>query len=89
MNPQNEDKRRAPQKEYQTKEEDGKTLYLDEPSGEWVSKNEIKTREKLREKEAKKSQKPVSGTKGEKADKKVEEEKVDPTQYTDNRKNWI
>jgi len=38
MNPQNEDKRRAPQKEYQTKEEDGKTLYLDEPSGEWVSK---------------------------------------------------
>jgi len=51
--------------------------------------SEIKTREKLREKEAKKSQKPVSGTKGEKADKKVEEEKVDPTQYTDNRKNWI
>lgn len=33
-----QDKRAQNKKEYQTKEVDGKTLYLDEPSGEYVSK---------------------------------------------------
>lgn len=31
-------KRQAPAKEVPSKEIDGKTVYLDEPSGEWVSK---------------------------------------------------
>jgi hypothetical protein len=31
-------KQQQPKQEFQTKEVDGKTLYLDEPTGEWVSK---------------------------------------------------
>ena len=48
---------------------DGKEtkLYLDEESGEFVSKNELKTRKKLREKEAAKDAK-----KAEEAAKKAE-----------------
>jgi len=33
-----DNKRQQAKKEYQTKEEDGKTLYLDEIKNEWVSK---------------------------------------------------
>lgn len=31
-------RQQQPKKEYQTKEEEGKTLYLDEVKNEWVSK---------------------------------------------------
>jgi lysyl-tRNA synthetase class 2 len=51
---------------------DGKEtkLYLDEESGEFVSKNELKTRKKLREKEAAKIAKDAK--KAEEAAKKAE-----------------
>jgi lysyl-tRNA synthetase class 2 len=51
---------------------DGKEtkLYLDEESGEFVSKNELKTRKKLREKEAAKIAKDAK--KAEEAEKKAE-----------------
>ena len=35
---ESKDKRAQNKKEYQTKEADGKTLYLDKPTGEYVSK---------------------------------------------------
>ncbi|CDW73340.1 lysyl-trna synthetase [Stylonychia lemnae] len=83
------DKRQQNKKEYQTKEENGKTLYLDEPSGEYVSKNEIKTREKLREKEEKLKAKQDQKQIDQPADQKKKEVEMDPTQYTENRKQWI
>ena len=44
-----EDKdKRQDAKEYQTKEEDGKKLFLDEVTNEWVSKSKIKALEKQR-----------------------------------------
>ena len=36
--PAKEAKRQQPAVEIQSKEVDGKTLYLDEPTGDWVSK---------------------------------------------------
>eukprot|EP00347_Sterkiella_histriomuscorum_P007826 403347417 len=88
------DNKRQQQKEYQTKEEEGKTLYLDDIKNEWVSKNEIKTREKLREKELKLKQKEeekqlkaAQNPAG--ASKKAKEVELDPTQYTENRKQFI
>lgn len=72
-------------------------LYLDEPTGEMVSKSELKKRAKLREKEAKLKAKEEEKKKKE-AEKPAKanankpsftEEEIDPTKYTDNRKAWI
>jgi lysyl-tRNA synthetase class 2 len=41
----------ASQKEAPMREVDGKKEYLDEPTGEWVTKNEIKKRQTQRKKE--------------------------------------
>ena len=67
----------------ETKETADTKLYKDEVTGEMVSKNEIKKRQKQREKEAK------DKIKAEEKKAKVEEEDLDPSKYTDNRKNWI
>jgi len=88
-----EPKVEAPEEE--TKETTDTKLYKDEVTGEMVSKNEIKKRQKQREKEAKdklkaeekKAKAENAPSKKEKA--KVEEEELDPSKYTDNRKNWI
>jgi lysyl-tRNA synthetase class 2 len=70
-----------------------KKLYLDEVTGEMVSKNELKTRKKLREKEEAKKKKeeekaakqpPATAGKA-----KAPEEILDPTQYTNNRKQFV
>jgi lysyl-tRNA synthetase class 2 len=69
-------------------------LYLDEPTGEQVSKSELKKRQKLREKEAKMAEKKAAKEKADaekpQKEKKVKvEEELDPTKYTDNRRNWL
>jgi lysyl-tRNA synthetase class 2 len=67
---------------------DGKKEYLDESTGEWVSKSELKKRNtakktlaKATEKAAAKKANPV--LKKDKA--KEEDEDMDPTKYTENR----
>jgi len=70
--------------------EDGTKEYLDEPTGEWVSKNELKTREKLRQKaikEAEKKAKKAEETtdKPKKEGAKAVEEELDPSKYRENR----
>lgn len=74
------------------REVDGKKEYLDEVTNEWVSKNELKKRNTLRKKEkdaAEKAAKKAATAKpsSKKADK--EEEEVDPSKYTDNRKTFL
>ena len=87
-----------PQASTEEQKEEKPKLFLDEPTGEMVSKNELKKRKKMRDRDAKKKAK-------EEAKKKKEEEKkaeggtpaltvgddqeLDPTKYTENRKNWI
>ena len=79
----------------ETKDTADTKLYKDEITGDMVSKNEIKKRQKQREKEAKdkikaeekKAKADLAPAKKEKAN--VEEEDLDPSKYTDNRKNWI
>lgn len=75
---------------------DAPKLHLDEVTGEMVSKSELKTRQKLRKKEADKAAKEAK--KAEEAAKKAEKdgpakqkvvEELDPTKYTENRKNWL
>jgi lysyl-tRNA synthetase class 2 len=73
-----------------------KKLYLDEPTGEMVSKNELKKRQTLRKKEEEKKKKDEEKKKKEeeKKDKpqaahKQNDEELDPTQYTNNRKAFI
>ncbi|KAA1099846.1 lysyl-tRNA synthetase [Puccinia graminis f. sp. tritici] len=58
-------------------------LYLDEPSGEMVSKSELKRRAKLREKEAKKAaEKPKAAPQSSaKKDTATSEEELSPNQY--------
>jgi lysyl-tRNA synthetase class 2 len=75
---------------------DEKKLYLDEPTGEMVSKNELKKRQTLRKKEEEKKKKEEEKKKKEeeKKDKPVaahkqNDEDLDPTQYTNNRKAFI
>jgi lysyl-tRNA synthetase class 2 len=71
-------------------------LYLDEPTGEMVSKSELKKRQKNREKEVKalakaeekkikEAEKPIKAAKPTGFD----EVELDPSKYTENRKNWI
>jgi len=64
---------------------------LDEVTGEMVSKNELKKRQKLRANEAKKKEKEEAKAKEQAANPKAEKvkEEVDPTKYTENRKIWI
>lgn len=92
----------AEQKKVEPAQVDGeKKLYLDEPTGEMVSKNELKTRQKLREKEAKlrakeeekkkkEEEKKAAGAGASKAAKAgAEAVELDPTQYTANRKQYV
>jgi lysyl-tRNA synthetase, class II len=69
-------------------------LYLDEVTGEQVSKTELKKRQKKRENDAKLAEKKRIQAEKDAANPKKEkvgqvEEELDPTKYTDNRKNWI
>jgi lysyl-tRNA synthetase class 2 len=74
---------------------EGNKEYLDDQTGEWVSKNELKTREKLRQKAAKEAEKAVKKAE-EKKDKakdakgpKEAEEELDPTKYRENRMQYL
>jgi len=78
--------------------DDGKKEYLDDVSGKWVGKSELKKIQKTRkteeaaakkaaEKTKKEEEKKASGVPEKK--KKVEEEELDPTKYTENRKNFL
>jgi glutaminyl-tRNA synthetase len=77
--------------------DDGTKEYKDPPTGEWVSKGELKKRTTARKKEADKATKEAAKAKkeeekkasGEAPKKKVEAEELDPTKYTENRKNFI
>lgn len=77
-----------------------KKLYLDEPTGEMVSKNELKKRQTLRKKEEEKKKKEEEKKKKDEEKKeemkgkpqpahKQNDEELDPTQYTNNRKAFI
>jgi lysyl-tRNA synthetase class 2 len=80
---------------------DGKKEFLDEVSGEWVSKSELKNRQKkykaaaaaakkAEEKKAKEEAKKAAGGGEAQANKEaVEEEEIDPSKYTENRRKWI
>lgn len=59
---------------------------MDKVTGEYVSKNELKKREKLRKNEAKKKEK--NDAKEQTSESKVEDE-LDPSKYTEIRKNWL
>ena len=70
--------------------------YLDEVTGEHVSKNELKKRQKARAKAEKDAQKAkekaeAAAAKGGEAKTKraAFDEDVDPSKYTDNRKNFV
>jgi hypothetical protein len=71
---------------------DGKKEYLDDEANEWVGKNELKKRQKDRKKikdAADKAAKKAAAPKTE-AKKKVEnDDELDPSKYTDNRKNFL
>lgn len=72
---------------------------LDEVTGEYVSKNELKKRQKLRKREAEKEKK--AEAKKQKEDEKknnakkneglavIGDEETDPSKYTDNRREWL
>jgi|APSaa5957512535_1039671.scaffolds.fasta_scaffold94424_1 lysyl-tRNA synthetase, class II len=80
---------------------DGKKEFLDEQSGEWVSKTELKKRatarkkteaanKKAEEKKAKEEAKRAAG--GDEGGKKkaaADDEEIDPSKYTENRRNWL
>jgi lysyl-tRNA synthetase class 2 len=71
-----------------------KKLYKDDVTGEMVSKNELKLRQKLRKKEEDKKKKDEEKKKKEEEKKaaggsKKNEVELDPTQYTENRKHYI
>ena len=82
------------EKEPEMREVDGKKEYLDEETKEWVGKNELKKRQTLRkkakdaaEKAAKKAETaPKAGAKKEKV---ADDEELDPSKYTDNRKAFL
>lgn len=88
----------ATEKESQVRETaDGKKEYLDEETGEWVSKTELKKRNTARKNAAKAAEKAAAkkakdATAGEKkVAKKTEaaDEDLDPSKYTDNRKQYL
>lgn len=71
-------------------------LYLDEVTGEQVSKTELKKRQKKRETEAKQAAKKAeqaAKAQAQTGDKKEKvsapEEELDPSKFTENRKNWL
>jgi lysyl-tRNA synthetase, class II len=83
-------------------QEQAPKLLLDDVTGEMVSKNELKKRQKMRKKdEDKKKKDEAKKVKDEEAKKKHEEEgkgeeapileetELDPSKYTENRKNWL
>jgi len=72
--------------------EDGKKEYMDEVTNTWVSKNELKKLETKRKKDkdvAEKAAKKSAEPKKESKKKNADEEELDPTKYTENRKNWL
>ena len=87
-------KQNQSEKEPEMREVDGKKEYLDEETKEWVGKNELKKRQTLRkkakdaaEKAAKKAETaPKAGAKKEKV---ADDEELDPSKYTDNRKAFL
>ena len=87
-------KQNQTEKEPEMREVDGKKEYLDEETKEWVGKNELKKRQTLRkkakdaaEKAAKKAAPaPKAGAKKEKV---ADDEELDPSKYTDNRKAFL
>jgi lysyl-tRNA synthetase class 2 len=91
-------KMNAQEKEVQQRETaDGKKEFLDEETGEWVSKNELKKRQTQRKNAAKAAEKAAKkkedGDKKPAASKKAgpteEETELDPSQYTEIRKNFL
>lgn len=99
MNPSDESK----PTESQTPAEGAPKQVLDEVTGEYVSKNELKKRQKIRKAEQKKKEKEEKKKKDEEAKqaKQAEESKgpqaptigddegLDPSKYTQNRKDWL
>ena len=84
-------KQNAQESHAQMREVDGKKEYLDEETGEWVSKNELKKRTTLRKKATAAAQKPAKKVAGEKKEKPgaQAEEEIDPSKYTENRKHYL
>ena len=84
-----------PETAEENKGEEKPKLFLDEETGEQVSKNELKKRKKLREKEKKKKEKEEAkrkkeeekkANKGESRKLEVGDDKdMDPNKYTENR----
>lgn len=75
---------------------DGKKEYLDEDTNEWVGKNELKNRQKLKkkaqavaEKAAKKAEEEKKAGPKPAGKKAAVEEELDPSKYTENRKNFL
>lgn len=106
VEPAQEEKKKFEKKEMPTEidgmptviEQDGEKKYLDPETKEYVSKTELKKREKAKTAADKKAAKEAAAkvkaeeaaAKGEaKPKKQVAEEELDPTKYTDNRKNMI
>lgn len=93
-------KANAAEKKAEEKIIDGEKRYLDVPTGDWVSKGELKKREKMRKKEqadaekaaakaAKEEQKAGDGGAKKEKVKVGGDDVLDPTKYTENRKNFI
>ena len=75
---------------------DGKREYLDEETGDWVSKGELKKRQTARKNAAKAAEKAAAKKAKDanapaKKDKKVEEDEddLDPSKYTERRKQFL
>ena len=82
------------EKQVQMREVDGKKEFLDEETGEWVSKNEHKKRLTARKKEAeaaekKAKKKDAPAAKAKKAGTADEEDEKDPSKYTEIRKKML
>jgi len=84
-------KQNAQEAHAQMREVDGKKEYLDEETGEWVSKNELKKRQTQRKKAAAQASKPAKKEPAgaQKKEKANVEEEIDPSKYTDNRKAFL
>lgn len=67
---------------------------MDEETGDWVSKNELKKRQTARKKEAeaaekKAKKKDAPAAKGKKAGETQQEDEKDPSKYTEIRKKML
>ena len=87
-------KQNQTEKEPEMREVDGKKEYLDEETKEWVGKNELKKRQTLRKKAKdaaeKAAKKAATAPKaGAKKEKMADDEELDPSKYTDNRKAFL